>query len=82
MLHLQTGITQSDQQPHLVSVGMTANDNGFLPARHQTRDVAADDCLAEHSATQDVTDGAIGGLPHLLEVEFWIGHKRRGRKKK
>ena len=43
---------------------------GFGPARHQARDVAADDGLAEDHAAQNVADGAVRRLPHLLEVEL------------
>ncbi len=49
---------------------MAANDDGFLPARHKARNVVADDGFPEHCATEDVTDGAVGRLPHLLEVEL------------
>lgn len=49
---------------------VAANDDGLLPAGHKTGDVLADDGLSEYSATQDVTDGAIWGLPHLLQLEF------------
>ena len=36
---------------HLVSIGMTANDNGFLPAWYQPRNVTANDGLTEHSTS-------------------------------
>lgn len=50
---------------------MPPNDNGFLPAGDQARDILADDGFSEHCASKDVPDGAIGGLPHLLQVEFF-----------
>lgn len=55
---------------YLISMGMATNDNGFLPTRDQTRDVLADYGLPEHCATQDVTDGAVRGPPHLFQLKF------------
>lgn len=50
---------------------MTANDDGLLPSRHKAGDVLADDSFSEHSASKDVADGAIWGLPHFLQLKFW-----------
>ena len=44
---------------------------GCGPAGHQARHVVADDGLAEDDAAQDVADGAVGALPHLLEAELF-----------
>lgn len=55
---------------YLVPVRMSSNDDGFDPARHQPGDVLTDDGFSEHGATQNVTDGAVGGAPHLLQVEL------------
>ena len=54
----------------LVTKSMAANDDRLGPARNEPRDILDDDWFAEHSATKDVSDGTIGGLPHKLEVEF------------
>ena len=54
----------------LVAEGMAADDDRLGPARHQPRHVLADDRLAEHHAAEDVADGAVRRLPHLLEAEF------------
>ena len=54
----------------LVAEGVAADDDRLGPARHQARHVLADDRLAEDHAAQDVADGAVRRLPHLLEVEF------------
>jgi hypothetical protein len=54
----------------LVSISVSANNDGRSPAWDKTRDVADNDWLAEHSAIKNVSDSAIGGLPHLFEVEF------------
>ena len=68
--HLSKGKPQETWNPDLISMGMATNDNGFLPAWHKARNVVADDGFSEHCAAQDVADGAIGRLPHLLEVEL------------
>ena len=54
----------------LVAEGMAADDDRLGPAGNQARHVLADDRLAEDHAAQDVADGAVGRLPHLLQVEF------------
>lgn len=54
----------------LVSVRVAANDDGLLPAGHQAGNVLADDSLAEDGAAEDVTDRAVGGLPHGLELKL------------
>ena len=54
----------------LVAEGVAADDDRLGPARHQPRHVLADDRLAEHHAAEDVADGAVRRLPHLLEAEF------------
>lgn len=51
-------------------MGVPANDDGLGPARHQARDVLAQDGPSEHCASQDVTDGAVGRTPHLLQLEL------------
>lgn len=55
---------------YLISVGVTTYDDGLLPTGDQARDVVADDGLSEDSAPQDVPDGAVGRLPHLLQLEL------------
>ena len=54
----------------LVAVGVAADDDRLRPARHQARHVAADDRLAEDDAAEDVADGAVRRLPHLLQAEL------------
>lgn len=62
----------------LVAESMTANDDWLRPAWNQTRNVLADDWFAEDNATENVTDGAVWRLPHLLELEFFnAGFVRR-----
>lgn len=39
--------------------------------RHNAGDVGDDDRLTEHGSVEDVADGAVGGLPHLLQLELW-----------
>ena len=66
---LYSGSSHS-RKTHLVSVGVSADDDGLGPAGHQAGDVLTDDGLSEHRAPQDVTDGAVGRAPHLLELEL------------
>lgn len=54
----------------LISEGVSADDDGFFPSRNESRDVADDDGFSEDGPIEDVPDGAIGTLPHLLKVEF------------
>ena len=54
----------------LVAEGVTADHDRLGPAGHQTRHVRADDRLTEDHAAQDVADGAVRRLPHLLQAEF------------
>ena len=58
------------QMSYLISVGVTANGDGLGPTWHKPGNFLADDWLAEHCATQDVTDRAIGAQPHLLQLEL------------
>jgi len=49
---------------------VAADSNGLLPAGDAERYVLAQDGLAEDGAVEDVADGAVGRLPHLLEVKL------------
>ena len=51
---------------------MTSNNDGFLPTGHKTRDILTDNGLPEDSSSQDVTDGTIGALPHLLQPKLYV----------
>ena len=55
----------------LVAKGVASDDDRLGPARDKTRDILADDGFAEHDAAQDIADGAVRRLPHLLELEFF-----------
>ena len=54
----------------LVSEGVSANDDGLLPSWDQLRDIFDHDGFSEDSAVEDISDGSVGALPHLLEFEF------------
>lgn len=54
----------------LVAEGVAADDDGFLPAGHEAGHSRDDDGLAEDGAAKVVADGAVGGQPHLLELEL------------
>ena len=64
--------------PILVAEGMAADDDGLGPARHQPRNIFADDRLAEDRAADDIADGAVWRLPHLLEIELLDSRLVRG----
>lgn len=55
---------------YLITEGVSANSDGLRPARNKPGNVLADDWLAEDGASQDVSDGSIGALPHLLQLEL------------
>lgn len=55
---------------HLVAVCVPADGDGLGPARDEARDVLADDGLSEDRAAEDVADGPVGALPHLLQTEL------------
>lgn len=55
----------------LVTESVTADHDRRGPVRDEARNVFADDRLTEDRAVEDVTDGAIRALPHLLQVEFF-----------
>lgn len=49
---------------------MSSNDYGLLPSRDKFGYVFADDRFSENNSVEDITDGAIRTLPHLLKLEF------------
>lgn len=49
---------------------MSADGDGLRPAGNELGNVLADDWLTEDGATQDVSDGTVGALPHLLQAEL------------
>ena len=51
-------------------VDRPADHDGLLPARDQPGDVLHNNGFSEHCAVEDVSDGAIGGDPHLLEAKL------------
>ena len=62
----------------LITEGVSANNDGLGPAWHESGDVLDDDGLTEDGSTDDVSDGAVGGSPHLLEVELLDASLIRG----
>lgn len=48
----------------LVTKGVTADDDGLLPAGHETGDSVDNDGLTEDGSAKSVSDGAVGGKPH------------------
>ena len=58
--------------PYLVAESVAANDNGLLPGGDEAGHVLHNDGLAEHRAVENVADGPVGRLPHLLQVELCV----------
>lgn len=57
-------------EAHLITEGMSANSDGLCPTWNKSGNVLADDWLTEDSASQDVPDGSVGALPHLLQLKL------------
>jgi hypothetical protein len=55
----------------LISIGMTANNNGLGPAGNKARNVLNNNGLTEDSAVKNVADSAVRGFPHLLEAKLF-----------
>lgn len=55
---------------YLVAERVTADDDGVLPARDRARNTLQDDGLTEDGTTEDISDGTVGTLPHLLQLEL------------
>ena len=51
-------------------MGVAANDDWFGPGGDEAGDVFANDGFPEDGAAEDVSDGAVRRLPHLLQFEF------------
>ena len=54
----------------LVSKGVSADGDGLGPPWHQPWNVLANDWLTEDCPAQDVPDGSVRALPHLLQAEL------------
>lgn len=51
---------------YLIAKSMSANCYGLCPTGNKTGNVFTKDWLTENCAVQDVPDGSIWTLPHLL----------------
>ena len=49
---------------------MSTYDDWFCPTWNTSWNVLDDDGLTENDTSNNVTDGSVGGLPHLLQIEF------------
>lgn len=50
---------------------MSADNDRFGPTWHKFRQSLENNRLTENGAIENVTDGTVRGLPHLLELEFY-----------
>jgi hypothetical protein len=55
----------------LISIGVTANNNGLGPSGNKARNVLNNNGLTEDSSVKDVADSAVRGFPHFLEAKFF-----------
>lgn len=55
---------------HLITKCVPSDGDGLCPAWNEPGNVLADDWLTEDCTSQDVPDGAVGALPHLLQLEL------------
>ena len=54
----------------LISKGMSSDDDRFFPSGNEPGDVLDDDGFSEDGSIEDVSDGAVGAFPHLLQLEL------------
>lgn len=54
----------------LITEGVSADDDRFLPAWDESRDVFDDNGFSEDGSVEYVSDGSVGTLPHFLQVEL------------
>ena len=54
-----------------VAIRVSGNGDRLFPGGDKRLDAADKDRRTEHGAVQDCTDGAVGALPHLLELIFF-----------
>lgn len=65
-MHLCKEQTRTDCISYLIAKSVSADCYGLCPPRNEARDVFTQDWLTENCAAQDVPDGSIRTLPHLL----------------
>jgi hypothetical protein len=49
---------------------MSTNNDRAGPSRNKLRNVLGNDGFTKNGTVQNVTDGTVRRLPHLLELEF------------
>lgn len=54
----------------LVTESVSSDNDRLLPLRNKSRNVLAQDGFSENGTSKIVSDGSVGRLPHLLELEF------------
>ena len=55
----------------LVTIGVSADDDWFGPARYESRNVFDYNWFTEDCSVKDVSNCSVRGLPHLLKVELF-----------
>lgn len=62
----------------LVTEGVSTDDDGLCPAWDGLGDSFKQDGFSEDGSVENVSDGTVGGSPHLLQLEFLNSSCRRG----
>lgn len=70
---LELSGTRSDEirRSVLISERVSTNDDGLGPSWDGLGDSLEHDRFTEDGTAEDVSDGSVGGSPHLLELEFF-----------
>lgn len=55
---------------HLISMGMSSNDDRFLPASNESWNVLAQYRFSEHCSSKNVSYRSIWRFPHFLKFKF------------
>lgn len=56
---------------YLIRMSVTSYDDRSSPASNQSRNVFTNNWLSEHSATKNISQGAVRRLPHFLQLKFY-----------
>jgi len=66
--HLEGALTLDDEVlcAVLITESVTADDDGLLPAGHETGNARNDDGLTEDGSAESVSDGTVGRQPHCI----------------
>jgi len=70
-LKLPRSINHEISTSILIPKRVSPNNNGLTPSRDESRDILNHDRFSEDSSSEIISNRAIGGFPHLFELEFF-----------